>query len=84
MTTMNVSLPQPMKHWVEKQTQSDRYSNASDYVRDLIRRGQDRQTKIAQMQSLVTEDLNSGPGAEGFGHVIQHIRYRRQFVADVV
>ncbi|HET7313445.1 type II toxin-antitoxin system ParD family antitoxin [Salinisphaera sp.] len=61
MTTMNVSLPQPMKHWVEEQAQSGRYSNASDYVRDLIRRDQDRQAKIAHMQSLVTEGLNSGP-----------------------
>ena len=40
---MNVSLPDPMKAWVEAQTQDGRYSNASDYVRDLIRRDQDRQ-----------------------------------------
>lgn len=62
MTTMNVSLPQLMKQWVEKQAQSGRYSNASDYVRDLIRKDQDRVAKIAHMQDLVTEGLNSGPG----------------------
>ena len=38
MATMNVSLPDPMKDWVEAQTRTGRYSNASDYVRDLIRR----------------------------------------------
>ena len=65
MATMNVSLPDPMKEWVETQTQGGRYSNASDYVRDLIRRDQDRAAKIAAMQELVTEAMESGV-AEGF------------------
>lgn len=60
MATMNVSLPDQMKDWVEGQAQSGRYANASDYVRDLIRRDQDRAQKIAQMQRLVTEGLESG------------------------
>ena len=62
MATMNVSLPDPMKDWVEQQARGGRYSNASDYVRDLIRRDQDRASKIAQMQALVTEGLESGTG----------------------
>lgn len=61
MATMNVSLPDQMKDWVEQQTQGGRYSNASDYVRDLIRRDQDRAAKIAAMQRLVDEGLASGP-----------------------
>lgn len=60
MTTMNVSLPEPMKDWVEGQTKSGRYSNSSDYVRDLIRRDQDRQTAIVELQQLVDEGLASG------------------------
>ncbi|MES2303700.1 MAG: type II toxin-antitoxin system ParD family antitoxin, partial [Pseudomonadota bacterium] len=42
MATMNISLPDPMKQWVEAQADTGRYSNASDYVRDLIRRDQER------------------------------------------
>ena len=60
MATMNVSLPDPMKDWVEAQTQTGRYANASDYVRDLIRRDQERADKIAQMQRLIDEGLASG------------------------
>lgn len=63
MATMNVSLPDPMKSWVESQTQDGRYSNASDYVRDLIRRDQDRQQAVAELQQLVDEGLASGPAA---------------------
>jgi antitoxin ParD1/3/4 len=60
MATMNVSLPDQMKSWVEGQTQTGRYGNASDYVRDLIRRDQERAAKIANMQMLVDEGRASG------------------------
>lgn len=60
MATMNVSLPDPMKEWVEAQSLTGRYSNASDYVRDLIRRDQERNDKIARLQALVDEGLASG------------------------
>ena len=60
MATMNVSLPDPMKDWVEAQAKAGRYSNASDYVRDLIRRDQERADKMAALQSLITEGIESG------------------------
>jgi antitoxin ParD1/3/4 len=62
MATMNVSLPDPMKEWVEAQAETGRYANASDYVRDLIRKDQERSDKIAAMQRLVDEGLRSGVG----------------------
>ncbi len=65
MATMNVSLPDPMKTWVETQAKSGRYGNVSDYVRDLIRRDQERHVSIAEIQKLVDEGLASGP-AEPF------------------
>ena len=64
MATMNVSLPDPMKTWVDAQTKGGRYSNASDYVRDLIRRDQDRQQAIAELQQLITEGIESGAHEE--------------------
>jgi antitoxin ParD1/3/4 len=58
---MNISLPDTMKQWVEEQAQTGRYSNTSDYVRDLIRRDQERAAKkIAHMQRLVDEARASG------------------------
>lgn len=60
MATMNVSLPDPMKDWVEDQTKTGRYGNASDYVRDLIRRDQEKQDWIARMRSAIQEGLDSG------------------------
>ena len=62
MATMNISLPEAMKHWAEQQAQSGRYSNTSDYVRDLIRKDQDRLRKVEELQALVTAGIASGPG----------------------
>lgn len=60
MATMNVSLPDKMKQWVEEQVQTGRYGNASDYVRDLVRRDQERAEARQKLQDLVDDALASG------------------------
>ncbi|WP_419808784.1 type II toxin-antitoxin system ParD family antitoxin [Sphingomonas sp.] len=60
MATMNISLPDQMKAWVEEQAADGRYSNSSDYVRDLIRRDRVRREKIAAMDEMIAEGLASG------------------------
>jgi antitoxin ParD1/3/4 len=75
MATMNVSLPNEMKTWVEFQAQnSGRYTNTSDYVRDLIRKDQDTSIKIQQMQAMVTEGLESGIGSRSMEELAQVAR----------
>lgn len=74
MATMNVSLPDPMKDWVESQAKSGRYSNASDYVRDLIRRDQERAGKLADLQKLLTEGLESGVSDRSIDEVLAAAR----------
>lgn len=34
MATMKISMPAAIREWVEDQTRSDRYPNASEYVRE--------------------------------------------------
>ncbi len=60
MATMNVSLPNQLKAWVEAQAETGRYANASDYVRDLIRKDQERASKLDALQTLITEGVESG------------------------
>lgn len=40
MASMNVSLPDPMREFVQARIENGRYASVSDYVRDLIRRDQ--------------------------------------------
>ncbi|HJU15878.1 MAG TPA: type II toxin-antitoxin system ParD family antitoxin [Stellaceae bacterium] len=76
MATMNVSLPDPMKDWVEAQAKTGRYSNASDYVRDLIRRDQERAGKLAELQKLIDEGMESGISARSLDDLLKIARER--------
>jgi antitoxin ParD1/3/4 len=76
MATMNVSLPDPMKEWVEAQARSGRYSNASDYVRDLIRRDQERAEAIADLQRLIAEGVASGISNRSIAEILDSARER--------
>jgi antitoxin ParD1/3/4 len=60
MATMNVSLPEPMKAWVERQVAGGQYGNTSDYIRDLIRKDQERKEAMATIQAAITEGVTSG------------------------
>jgi antitoxin ParD1/3/4 len=60
MATMNISLPDQMKAWVEAQTEDGRYANSSDLIRDLIRREQVKQQKIAALNKKIEEAYASG------------------------
>ena len=59
MGTMNISLPDPMKSWVEDQAKSGRYANSSDYVRDLIRRDQEDEEVWRTLKAAVDEGFES-------------------------
>jgi antitoxin ParD1/3/4 len=76
MATMNISLPDPMKDWVEAQARTGRYSNASDYVRDLIRRDQERADKLHELQKLITEGVESGTSARSISDTLKAARAR--------
>ena len=60
MATMNVSLPDPMKAWVESQIHSGKYANVSDYVRDLIRHDQQEREKLNQLRTAIEVGRQSG------------------------
>ncbi len=74
MATLNVSLSDPMKDWVETRARNGMYSNASDYVRELIRRDQERTDKIAEMQHLIAEGLESGISDRSVADVLDSAR----------
>ena len=57
MSTMNISLPDPMKAFVDEQVAERGYGSSSEYVRDLIRKDGDRQ----RLRSLLLAGAESGP-----------------------
>jgi antitoxin ParD1/3/4 len=60
MATMNISVPDPMKDWVQTQIAEGKYASSSDYVRDLIRRDQLEKDKLTALQAAITLGIESG------------------------
>lgn len=56
MQTMNVSLPDPLKEFVDGQIASGRYSTVSEYVRELIREDEKRKAQ-ERLEALLLEGL---------------------------
>ena len=60
MVTMNISLPETLKNFIDTQVQDRGYSTSSEYVRELIRNDQIRQGE-QKLAALMLEGLESGP-----------------------
>ena len=70
MATMNISLPDQMKAWVEAQSADGKYANSSDLIRDLIRREQIKQEKIAALNEKIEEAYASGFSGKSIDQVM--------------
>lgn len=57
MSTMNISLPDVLKEFVDQQVSTAGYGTSSEYVRELIRRDQER----TQLRNLLLEGAQSKP-----------------------
>jgi antitoxin ParD1/3/4 len=55
MSTMNISLPDSLKSFVDEQVEKRGYGTSSEYVRELIRKEQDAE----QMRALLTKGAKS-------------------------
>lgn len=70
MAQLNVSLPDRLKAWADARVAEGRYSSASDYVRDLLRRDQDEAEKSARLQAALDKGLASGASARTVDDII--------------
>ena len=59
MASLNISLPESLKEYVESQVSSQGYSTPSEYVRELLRQDQKRRAE-EKLESLLLEGLSSG------------------------
>ena len=72
MSTMNVSLPQALKSFVDEQVNSRGYGTSSEYVRELIRKDQDRQ----RLRALLLAGAASAPAEPADAAYFERLRLR--------
>ncbi|MDR7156617.1 antitoxin ParD1/3/4 [Sphingobium xenophagum] len=75
MATMNVSLPEPMRDYVQNRIDSGQYASVSDYVRDLIRRDQsvivNEERWLKELDASIDESLQEMKA--GGGHDLDEV-----------
>lgn len=62
MTSMNISLPESMRKFIERQVEEGGYGTASEYVRGLVRAAQEKEGE--RLEKLLLEGLESGDSRE--------------------
>ncbi|AAM36012.1 conserved hypothetical protein [Xanthomonas citri pv. citri str. 306] len=70
MATMNISLPDELKQFVDQQVAEHAYGSSSEYLRELIRKQRD----IEQLRGVLLGGANSGPAVAaeaGFFNAMQ-------------
>lgn len=72
MSTMNISLPDTLKSFVDEQVSQRGYGTSSEYVRELIRKDQER----LQLRSLLLAGAASSPTASADGAYFDGLRNR--------
>ena len=60
MATMNISLPDDLKLFVDAQVAEHGYGSTSEYLRDLIRKQRD----LENLRHVLLDGANSGPGKQ--------------------
>jgi antitoxin ParD1/3/4 len=72
MTTMNISLPEALKAFVDEQVSGRGYGTSSEYVRELIRHDQDRQ----RLRGLLLDGASSPPAGPADEAYFEGLRER--------
>lgn len=65
MTTMNISLPDSLKEFVDRQVASAGYGTSSEYIRELIRRDQDR-NRLNEILLAGAQSPLAGPADDAY------------------
>ena len=56
-----ITLTDQQDGWIKSQIQAGHYTNDSEYIRDLIRREQERSAQVDALRAALVEGENSGP-----------------------
>lgn len=78
MATMSISLPDPLKSFVDEQVRQRGYGTSSEYVRDLIRKDQERTCLRSLLLEGAASPLAGAADAGYFENLRKSMRRRKR------
>ncbi|TKD50013.1 ribbon-helix-helix domain-containing protein [Sphingomonas baiyangensis] len=76
MATLTLSLPDTLDRWVQERVSSGEFATAADLVRTMLERERVRAEKIAAMDRLVAEAIESGISTRSVDEIFAEARRR--------
>ena len=76
MATMNISVTDKMRAWVEAKVAAGDYATASDCLRDLVRERMDGEAKLAWLRVEVQKGFDSGRSDRSWEQLMDELRKR--------
>jgi antitoxin ParD1/3/4 len=78
MAQMNISVPDGLKNWADQRVADGRYASTSDYVRDLMRRDQEKSAEVAWLQAEIDKGRASPVIDRDASEVLREIMARNR------
>jgi antitoxin ParD1/3/4 len=76
MATMNISVPEPMKAWIEAEVANGHYASVSDYIRELVRQRIEHRRSLDAFNAALEEGRKSGVSTRSVEDIIAAERAR--------
>ncbi|WP_126422644.1 type II toxin-antitoxin system ParD family antitoxin [Asticcacaulis sp.] len=76
MSSMSVSLSETMRGFIKSRVSSGDYHNESEYIRDLVRRDQERLSQELRLTKLLEEAEQSGLSDKSLPDIMQAVKQK--------
>lgn len=85
MVTMRktITIPHTMEAWIKARVEGGQYANDSEYLRDLIRRDQEKAAAEAELRALIEQGLDSGISTASKAQIRDRVEARLRADGDI-
>ena len=71
-----ITLTDRQDGWIKAQIAAGRFTNDSEYIRDLIRRDHERSAGLEALKAAVREGIESGPSEKTIPSIMKEVEAR--------
>lgn len=72
-----ITLTEKQDEWIKGQIARGDFTNDSEYLRDLIRRDQEQNTRLRALKAAIQEGMNSGVSNKTVNDIMEEVEARQ-------
>lgn len=72
-----ITLTEKQEEWIKGQIARGDFTNDSEYLRDLIRRDQEQNTRLRALKAAIQEGMNSGVSNKTVNDIMEEVEARQ-------